>query len=103
MGYKIIRYSVKDTELEANRALVAKVFEALDETAPRSVRYLVLELDGGEFIHMVGEGNDTSALTGLAAFEAFTQNHAERRSTPVQRSPVRIIGNYHVLEDWKAG
>ncbi|RWF18918.1 MAG: hypothetical protein EOS25_12485 [Mesorhizobium sp.] len=70
------------------------MFEALDETAPQSVRYLVLELD---------EGNEPSALTGLAAFEAFTQNHAERRSTPVKRSPAKIIGNYHVLEDGKAG
>ncbi|WP_210335066.1 hypothetical protein [Mesorhizobium mediterraneum] len=103
MGYKLIRYSVKDTGLEENRALVEKVFEALDETAPQSVRYLVLELDDGEFIHVVGEGNDTSALTELAAFEAFTQNHAERRSTPVNRSPAKIIGNYHVLEDGKAG
>lgn len=103
MSYKLIRYGVKDTELEANRALVAKVFEALDETAPQGVRYLVLELDDGEFIHIVGEGNDASGLTGLAAFEAFTQNHAERRSTPVQRSPARIIGNYHVLEAGKAG
>ncbi|MCF6113269.1 MULTISPECIES: hypothetical protein [Mesorhizobium] len=103
MGYKLIRYSVKDTGLEENRALVAKVFEALDETAPQSVRYLVLELDDGEFVHVVGEGNDTSALTGLAAFEAFTQNHAERRSTPVKRSPAKIIGNYRVLEESKAG
>jgi hypothetical protein len=55
MGYKLIRYSVKDTGLEENRALVAKVFEALDETAPQSVRYLVLELDDGEFVHVVGE------------------------------------------------
>ena len=30
MGYKLIRYSVKDAGLEENRALVAKVFEALD-------------------------------------------------------------------------
>ncbi|PAQ11838.1 hypothetical protein CIT26_02860 [Mesorhizobium temperatum] len=79
------------------------MFEALNETAPQTVRYLVLELDDGEFIHVVGEGNDASALTGLAAFEAFTQNHAERRSTPVKRSPAKIIGNYHVLEDGKAG
>lgn len=109
MSYKLIRYSVKDTGLEENRALVARVFEALDEVAPRNVRYLVLELDNGEFIHIVGEGhavgegNDASGLTGLAAFEAFTQNHAARRSTPVKQSPAKIIGNYHVLENGKAG
>ncbi|RWK54647.1 MAG: hypothetical protein EOR48_16660 [Mesorhizobium sp.] len=79
------------------------MFEALDETAPQGVRYLVLELDDGEFVHVVGEGNDTSALTGLAAFEAFTQNHAERRSTPVRRSPAKIIGNFRMLEESKAG
>jgi hypothetical protein len=101
MGYTLIRYSVKDTELEENRALVAKVFEALDEAAPRTARYLVLELDDGEFVHVVGE--ESAELTALAAFKAFTQNHAERRSTPVKRSPARIIGNYHVLEDGKAG
>jgi prolyl-tRNA editing enzyme YbaK/EbsC (Cys-tRNA(Pro) deacylase) len=97
MGYTLIRYSVKDTELEANRGLVAKVFEALGEAAPRTARYLVLELDDGEFVHVVGEGS--AELTELAAFKAFTQNHAERRSTPVRRSPVKIIGNYRILAD----
>jgi hypothetical protein len=101
MGYTLIRYSVKDTELEENRTLVAKVFEALGEAAPPTARYLVLELDDGEFVHVVGE--ESAELTELAAFKAFTKNHAERRSTPVKRSPARIIGNYHILEDGKAG
>jgi hypothetical protein len=57
----------------------------------------VLELDDGEFVHVVGEGS--AELTELAAFKAFTQNHAERRSTPVRRSPVKIIGNYRILAD----
>ena len=62
----------------------------------------MLELNNSNTVHVVGEGNDTSALTGLAAFEAFTQNHAERRSTPVKRSPAKIIGNYRVLEESRA-
>ncbi len=99
MGYTFIRYSVKDAEVDANRALVSKVFEALAEAAPPAVGYLVLELDNGEFIHIVGQDKDSSAITGLAAFKAFSADHAERRSTPVVRSPARIVGNYRMLAD----
>ena len=97
MDYTVIRYGVKDGELDANRALVTKVFEALGEAAPPAVRYLVLELDDGEFIHIVSQDKDSSAITGLAAFKAFSETHAQRRSTPVRRSPVKIIGNYRML------
>ncbi|RUT95932.1 hypothetical protein EOD23_31565 [Mesorhizobium sp. USDA-HM6] len=73
------------------------MFEALDETRPQSVRYLVLELDNGEFVHIVGYEKDSSALTELAAFKAFGADHAERRSTPLARSPAKIVGNYRML------
>ncbi|AZO75889.1 MAG: hypothetical protein E5V92_21195 [Mesorhizobium sp.] len=73
------------------------MFEALDEAKPQSVRYLVLELEDGEFVHLVGYDKDSSALTELAAFKAFGADHAERRSTPLARSPAKIIGNYHML------
>ncbi|WP_246677863.1 hypothetical protein [Mesorhizobium sp. B2-7-2] len=97
MTYNLIRYGVKDASIAENRALVAKVFEALDETKPQFVRYLVLELDNGEFVHIVGYEEDSSALTGLDAFKAFGADHAERRSTPLVRSPAKIVGNYHML------
>ncbi|MDX8444785.1 hypothetical protein [Mesorhizobium captivum] len=97
MNYNLIRYGVKDAAIAENRALVAKVFEALNETRPQSVRYLVLELDNGEFVHIVGYEKDSSALTELAAFKAFGSDHAERRSTTLARSPAKIVGNYHML------
>jgi len=99
MGYNLIRYGVKDASIADNRALVAKVFEALDETKPQSVRYLVLELETGEFVHLVGQNTDSSALTGLDAFKAFSADHAERRSGPLSRSAAKIIGNYRMLTD----
>lgn len=34
MTYNLIRYGVKDANIAENRALVEKVFEALDETQP---------------------------------------------------------------------
>lgn len=33
MTYNVIRYGVKDTSITENRALVEKVFEALDKNA----------------------------------------------------------------------
>ncbi|MFD2057444.1 hypothetical protein ACFSQT_31475 [Mesorhizobium calcicola] len=97
MGYTLIRYSVKGAELDANRALVTKVFEALGEASPPAVRYLVLEQDDGEFIHIVSQDKDSSAITGLAAFKAFSADHAERRSAPVVRSSAKAVGNYRML------
>jgi hypothetical protein len=97
MDHTLIRYGVEPASVSENRALVAKVFEALDEARPQSVRYLVLELDNGEFIHIVGHDGDSAAITGLAAFKAFSADHARRRSAPVVRSPARIVGNYRML------
>jgi len=105
MGYALIRYGVKNTSLEENRALIAKVFEDLHQSAPKAVQYAVLELDGGEFVHIVRtpDDGDASPLTQLPAFKAFGDSHAERRSTPVMRSPARIIGNYRLLGEAKPG
>ncbi|TGQ54858.1 hypothetical protein EN836_09370 [Mesorhizobium sp. M1C.F.Ca.ET.193.01.1.1] len=75
------------------------MFEALDEAKPQSVRYLVLELENGEFVHLVGYDKDSSELTGLEAFKAFVADHAGRRSTPLARSPAKVIGNYHMLSN----
>lgn len=99
MGYTFIRYGVNDTSLAENRALVTKVFEALAEAAPPAVGYLVLELDNGEFIHVVGHDQDSSAITGLPAFKAFSADHEDRRATPVVRSSAKIIGNYRMLAE----
>ncbi|OHV86168.1 hypothetical protein [Mesorhizobium sp. ORS 3428] len=99
MNYNLIRYGVKGAGIAENRTLVAKVFEALDETKPQSVRYLVLELEDGEFVHLVGYDKDSSALTELDAFKAFGADHAGRRSTPLARSASKIIGNYQMLAE----
>lgn len=101
MGYAVVRYSVKNADLEENRALIAKVFEELDRSVPPALQYLAIELDDGEFLHVVRDDNEASTLPQLVAFKAFLENHAERRSTPVIRSPATIIGNYRMIADGK--
>jgi hypothetical protein len=98
-NYTVVRYSVGDAGLEDNRALIAGVFEELARARPDALRYLVLELEGGEFIHLVGtpDGDDASPLPRLAAFRAFTKDHADRRSSPLARSAATILGDYLML------
>lgn len=105
MDYTVIRYRVKETSVDENRALIRKVFEELEQVVPRGFGYLVLETEDGEFMHIVGvsDRSDASPLQGLAAFRAFTENHGERRSTPVVRSAARIIGNFRSLAVEPAG
>lgn len=101
MGYAVVRYSVKDGSAEENRALIVKAFEELDQSAPQGLRYLVLELEGGEFVHVVMEEGVDSTLPKLAAFKAFTAHHADRRSTPISRSAAKVVGNYRMIEEGK--
>ena len=99
MGYAVIRYHVKNDRVDENRRLVEQVFAELHRAVPSALQYLVLELEDGEYIHIVetADGNDASPLTGLAAFKAFTENHAERRSAPIVRKSANVIGNYRMI------
>lgn len=99
MDYAVVRYSIKDADLTENRALIAKVFEELNYGKPPALRYLALELGDGEFIHIVATADtgEASPLPQLAAFKAFSQDHAARRATPLVRSSATIIGDYRML------
>ena len=101
MQYALIRYGVKEASVAENRAKVEKVFEELHRTSPEGFRYLVLELEDGEFVHFVGNEADANPLPKLAAFKAFTESHEERRSTPVSRNPARIVGDYRMIAGGK--
>ena len=87
MGYNLILYGVKDASIADNRALVAKVFEALDETKPQSVRYLVLELETGEFVHLVGQDKDK-----FRSYRARCLQGVQRRSRRAALRATQQIG-----------
>ena len=97
MGYATIRYRVKTEKRQENRALIEAVFEELGQSAPQGLRYLVFELDDGEFLHIVEEAGDASPLPRLTAFQAFTRDHAARRDGPVSRHAASLVGNYRML------
>jgi hypothetical protein len=101
MQYALIRYGVKEQSVAENRARVEKVFEELHRAAPEGFRYLVLQLEDGEFVHFVGNEAEANPLAQLPAFKAFTGNHEERRSTPISRKSARIVDDYRMIASGK--
>ena len=82
----VIRYTTKPEHTQRNTQLVEGVFRELGTAQPEGVRYLVLQLDNGEFIHVVAyEGDDDDQLTGVRAFQEFVDGGEERRAAPPLR------------------
>ena len=99
MKRTLIRYKTRPEMADRNVELVAAVFEALKAAKPAGVRYLSLRLEDDSFVHFVEtEADDgASALTKLAAFQAFQSGIRERcAELPVARG-VTIVGNYRML------
>jgi hypothetical protein len=84
-----------------NAELVASVFEELKAAKPEGLRYLTLRLDDGTFVHFVEtEAEDgASALTKLAAFQAFQSGVRERCVEPPVFGGATIVGNYRMLSE----
>jgi hypothetical protein len=95
----VIRYTTKPEHTQRNTRLVEDVFRELEGAQPEGVRYLVLRLDDGTFIHLVANEGDGAALTGLPAFEAFVAGGEERRAAPPIRADATVVGNYRMLAE----
>jgi hypothetical protein len=96
---KVIRYRTKPERAEENARLIERVFAELRAASPQGLRYLVLRLGDGGFVHLVTAETEegTSPLTRLPAFKAFSGGVAERCLEPPQTSEATIIGDYHML------
>jgi hypothetical protein len=96
----VIRYTTKPEHTRRNVQLVEGVFRELGTAQPDGVRYLVLQLDDGTFIHVVAyEGDDDDRLTGLRAFQEFVDGGEERRAAPPLRGEATVVGNYRMLAE----
>jgi hypothetical protein len=101
MKRTLIRYKTKPEMTGKNAELVASVFDELKTARPEGLRYLTLRLDDGTFVHFVEtEAEDgTSALTKLAAFQAFQSGVRERCVEPPVFGGATIVGNYRMLNE----
>jgi hypothetical protein len=101
MKSRLIRYRTRPDAADENAALAAAVFAELRTAQPDGVRYCCLQLDDDSFVHLVETAADdgSSALPGLAAFQAFQRGVRERCAEPPQVRGVTIVGNYRMLAE----
>jgi hypothetical protein len=101
MMTRLIRYRTKPEQAVRNAELVTAVFAELRDAKPEGLRYLTLRLDDDTFIHLVATDAEdgTSALTQLAAFQAFQQGVRERCAEPPLVRQATVVGNYRMLDE----
>jgi len=93
----VIRYNAKPEGAQQNADLIEGVFRELEREKPPGVRYLVLRLDDGSFVHIVAYDGEETGLTTLATFRTFQDEAGEFRADAPVRREAEIVGNYRML------
>src|SRR5262245_19861390 len=97
MKRTLVRYRTRPEQVQENERLIGKVFQELQAKSPYGVRYLVLRLDDGTFVHFVETADGGTPIPSLEAFRSF-QSGIEKRCIESPRSgDVTIVGNYRML------
>jgi hypothetical protein len=94
----LVRYAAKPEKADENEALSRKVFAELKATRPSGASYALFR-DGNEFVHLFVnfETDDSSPVTELASFKAFTSGINERCESPPQttRLALNLVESYN--------
>jgi hypothetical protein len=99
MKRTVVRYRTKPEQGDENQGLIEAVFRELHAAAPPELRYAVVRLGDGTFVHFVESGGSTAALTALPAFKAFQAAIGERTLEPPQAADATLVGNYRMLDE----
>ncbi len=99
MKRTVVRYQAKPEQAEENQRLIGAVFRELEARAPAGVRYLVLRLADGTFVHFAAVEPGAASVTTLDAFRTFQSGVPARSIAPPQAAEATIVGNYHMLAE----
>ena len=95
MRQVIVRYKVKKSRLAEHQRLLRAVFRELGKTKPKGLRYSAFkEADGVSFVHVAFITGRSNPLDASPAFEAFTENVAERCVEPPRPVLLTEMGAY---------
>ena len=93
----LVRYAAKPDRADENEALSRAVFAELRAATPSGIAYALFR-DGPEFFHLFVnlEADDSSPLTELESFKAFSKDNLERYEAPpeVTRLDLRLVESY---------
>lgn len=82
---------------DENQRRVEGVFAELGEAQPDTVSYIVLRLADDSFVHISfhNHGDDeVNLIASTAAFAHFQDEHASRRTGPVDQQQAQLVGAY---------
>jgi hypothetical protein len=93
----LVRYVAKPDRADENEALSGKVFAELKAASPRGAAYALFR-EGSEFLHLFInlEADDSSPVTELSSFKAFSKDIDGRCETPPQatRFALTLVDSY---------
>ena len=99
MHQVIARYKVKPDRAAENLELVRAVYDELERSKPDGLRYATFLLDDGvSFVHVAQADVDPNPLPGLAAFQEFQRQIADRCEEQPQVSDVQEVGAYRLFD-----
>jgi hypothetical protein len=93
----VVRYQTRPEAADENARLIQAVFGELQSRAPEGLRYLVLRLADGSFVHVVEQADGAPSLTSLDAFKAFAAGIRDRALVPPATVDAEIVGSYRML------
>jgi hypothetical protein len=97
MKRMLIRYKTKPETTRQNQRLIEEVFRELEAKAPEGIRYMVLTLEDGSFLHFVETSDGPNPLSQLDAFKLFQSGVRDRCAEPPHASEATVVGNYRML------
>ncbi len=102
MKRNLVRYTAKPELANENERLIRNVFRELHAKMPAGVRYTVLRLDDGTFVHFVSLEDGAAPITALDAFQEFQREIEERCVDEPLVCTAAIVGNYQMLAETSA-
>jgi hypothetical protein len=96
----MVRYKVKADRVDENRAFVARVFDALQDSRPEGLRYASFQApDGVSFIHVasVNTQDGENPLAKLQPFKDFIADIRDRCDEPPEATELSLVGNYNLV------
>jgi hypothetical protein len=97
MKRTVVRYRTEPEQAQENERLIEAVFEELRAKSPQGVRYLVLKLADGSFLHFASVEEGANPVTALGAFQSFRKDIAARCIEPPQAADATVVGDYRML------
>jgi hypothetical protein len=97
MKRTLVHYRTKPEQAQENERLIEAVFQELRAKSPQGVRYLVLKLADGSFVHFTAVEHGASPVTALDAFRSFRSDIDARCVESPHAADATIVGDYRML------